>query len=65
MTINGSRYDLGDELRPFVAMSLRHRAEPVSARCDAGRNRKICRGPSEQKADVYNEQSLLRRDGGN
>src|SRR5258707_1611917 len=65
MTINGSRYDLVDELRPFVGN------EPAPA----GRNlyprgltqaeiEQYVAAHPEQKAEVYNEQSLLRLDGG-
>jgi hypothetical protein len=64
MKINGSRYDLIDELRPFLGK------EPASP----GRGlypkdlaqaeiEKYAAAHPEQKSAVYNEQSILRRDG--
>src|SRR5260221_933250 len=65
MTINGSRYDLVDELRPFVGNEPAPPGRRVYPRDLTQReSEKRVAAHREQKAEVYNEQSLLRRDGG-
>jgi len=65
MTINGSRYDLVDELRPFVGNEPAPPGRSLYPRdATQAEIEKYVAAHPEQKADVYNEQSLLRRDGG-
>src|SRR5260221_7465770 len=63
MTINGSRYDLVDELRPFVGNEAAPAGRSLYPRdlTQAEIEKYVATHP-EQKAEVYNEQSLLRRD---
>jgi hypothetical protein len=64
MKINGSRYDLVDELRPFVGKEA---APPGRGLYPSGLTQseieKYVAAHPEQKAAVYNEQSILLRDG--
>ena len=64
MKINGSRYDLVDELRPFVgreAAPLGRGLYPIDL-SQAQIEQYVAAHP-EQKEQVYNEQSVLLRDG--
>jgi hypothetical protein len=64
MKINGSRYDLIDELRPFVG---KESAPPGRALYAAGLTQaeieKYVTAHPEQRSAVYSEQSVLKRDG--
>ena len=64
MTINGSRYDLIDELRPFVGQESapRGRALYPSDLSQADVEQYVAAHP-EQKEAIYNENSVLMRDG--
>src|SRR4029077_19509919 len=64
MKINGSRYDLIDELRPFLG---KRPAAPGRALypkdLEQAEIEKYVAAHPEQKSAMYNEQSVLRRDG--
>jgi hypothetical protein len=64
MTINGSRYDLIDELRPFVGNEPAPRGRALYPRdlSQAEIEQYVVAHP-EQKEAIYNEQSILARDG--
>src|SRR5258707_14423282 len=63
MTINGSRYDLVDELRPFVGNEAAPPGRSLYPHdLTQAEIEKYVAAHPEQKAEVYNEQSLLRRD---
>ncbi len=64
MTINGSRYDLVDELRPFVGGQPAPPGRELYPRdlTVAETEAYVAAHPLE-KADVYNERSILRRHG--
>ncbi len=65
MTINGSRYDLVDELRPFVGNEAAPAGRSLYPRdLTQAEIEKYVAAHPEQKAEVYNEESLLRRNGG-
>src|SRR6266436_5656268 len=64
MKINGSRYDLIDELRPFLGKEPAPPGRGLYPKDLAQAEiEKYAREHPEQKSAMYNEQSVLRRDG--
>jgi len=64
MTINGSRYDLIDELRPLVGNEPAPRGRALYPKdLSQAEIEKYVVAHPEQREAIYNEQSILARDG--